>query len=93
MPPERVHDEVTIYHNPACGTSRNVLGLIRNSGVEPRVRFVTVMLDGDVGGRAAADVVITKLARHWWVRLSELLEGEQPDTASVATLNGLLRRA
>lgn len=28
---------VTIYHNPACGTSRNVLGLIRNSGVEPVV--------------------------------------------------------
>ncbi|MEL7844888.1 arsenate reductase, partial [Pseudomonas aeruginosa] len=23
---------ITIYHNPACGTSRNVLGLIRNSG-------------------------------------------------------------
>jgi arsenate reductase len=28
---------ITIYHNPACGTSRNVLGLIRNSGQEPRV--------------------------------------------------------
>ncbi|AKK68644.1 arsenate reductase (glutaredoxin) [Xanthomonas translucens] len=28
---------ITIYHNPACGTSRNVLGLIRNSGAEPRV--------------------------------------------------------
>ncbi len=28
---------ITIYHNPACGTSRNVLGLIRNSGVEPAV--------------------------------------------------------
>lgn len=28
---------VTIYHNPDCGTSRNVLGLIRNSGVEPRI--------------------------------------------------------
>jgi arsenate reductase len=28
---------VTIYHNPACGTSRNVLGLIRNSGEEPVV--------------------------------------------------------
>jgi len=28
---------VTIYHNPACGTSRNVLALIRNSGEEPRV--------------------------------------------------------
>jgi len=29
--------DVTIYHNPACGTSRNVLALIRNAGVEPRV--------------------------------------------------------
>lgn len=28
---------ITIFHNPACGTSRNVLALIRNSGVEPRV--------------------------------------------------------
>ncbi|MEO7775466.1 MAG: arsenate reductase (glutaredoxin) [Steroidobacteraceae bacterium] len=28
-------DEITIYHNPACGTSRNTLGLIRNSGAEP----------------------------------------------------------
>ena len=28
---------ITMYHNPACGTSRNVLGLIRNSGVEPAV--------------------------------------------------------
>lgn len=29
--------DVTIYHNPACGTSRNVLGLIRNAGIEPTV--------------------------------------------------------
>jgi arsenate reductase (glutaredoxin) len=28
---------ITIFHNPACGTSRNTLGLIRNSGVEPTV--------------------------------------------------------
>lgn len=28
---------ITIYHNPACGTSRNVLALIRNSGEEPEV--------------------------------------------------------
>jgi arsenate reductase (glutaredoxin) len=27
----------TIYHNPACGTSRNTLALIRNSGVEPEI--------------------------------------------------------
>jgi len=28
---------ITIFHNPACGTSRNTLALIRNSGVEPAV--------------------------------------------------------
>jgi arsenate reductase len=28
---------VTIFHNPACGTSRNVLGLIRHAGIEPDV--------------------------------------------------------
>ncbi len=28
---------VTIYHNPSCGTSRNTLALIRNAGIEPRV--------------------------------------------------------
>ncbi|MFB0722089.1 glutaredoxin-dependent arsenate reductase [Aeromonas salmonicida] len=33
-----MHDtQITIYHNPACGTSRNTLELIRNSGVEPTV--------------------------------------------------------
>jgi len=28
---------ITIYHNPKCGTSRNTLALIRNSGEEPKV--------------------------------------------------------
>jgi len=28
---------VTIYHNPACGTSRNTLALLREKGVEPKV--------------------------------------------------------
>ena len=28
---------VTIFHNPTCGTSRNTLAMIRNSGVEPSV--------------------------------------------------------
>ncbi|MBL7090748.1 arsenate reductase (glutaredoxin) [Acidovorax sp.] len=28
---------ITIYHNPQCGTSRNTLAMIRNSGVEPEV--------------------------------------------------------
>ncbi len=29
--------DVIIYHNPACGTSRNTVGLIRNAGIEPHV--------------------------------------------------------
>lgn len=29
--------DITIYHNPNCGTSRNTLGLIRNTGIEPTV--------------------------------------------------------
>ncbi|QQQ00827.1 arsenate reductase (glutaredoxin) [Lysobacter enzymogenes] len=29
--------DITIYHNPDCGTSRNALGLIRNSGDEPTI--------------------------------------------------------
>jgi arsenate reductase (glutaredoxin) len=28
---------ITIYHNPACGTSRNTLALIRNAGIEPTI--------------------------------------------------------
>lgn len=29
--------DITIYHNPACGTSRNVLAMIRERGLEPTV--------------------------------------------------------
>ncbi|HSW20425.1 MAG TPA: arsenate reductase (glutaredoxin), partial [Ramlibacter sp.] len=29
--------DVTIFHNPKCGTSRNTLALIRHAGIEPRV--------------------------------------------------------
>jgi arsenate reductase (glutaredoxin) len=30
-------DDVIIYHNPDCGTSRNTLAMIRNAGIEPHV--------------------------------------------------------
>lgn len=37
---------VTIYHNPACGTSRNTLAMIRNTGIEPTViEYLTSPLD------------------------------------------------
>jgi arsenate reductase (glutaredoxin) len=29
--------DITIYHNPACGTSRNTLALLKHAGLEPRV--------------------------------------------------------
>ncbi|MGZ9722003.1 arsenate reductase (glutaredoxin) [Rhizobium miluonense] len=29
--------DVTIYHNPDCGTSRNTLAMIRNAGIEPTI--------------------------------------------------------
>jgi arsenate reductase len=29
--------DITIYHNPACGSSRNVPSLIRNTGAQPVV--------------------------------------------------------
>lgn len=34
---ERADIDVIIYHNPDCGTSRNVLGLIRNASIEPHI--------------------------------------------------------
>jgi arsenate reductase len=37
LPREAGRMTITIYHNPACGTSRNVLALIRGSGEEPRI--------------------------------------------------------
>jgi arsenate reductase len=54
--------DVTIFHNPACGTSRNVLALIRNSGVEPvvieylktplsRARLIELLAAMDIGVR------------------------------------------
>ena len=29
--------DIIIYHNPACGTSRNALAMIRNAGIEPHI--------------------------------------------------------
>ena len=35
---------ITIYHNSGCGTSRNTLALIRNSGVEPISFWFLILL-------------------------------------------------
>ena len=51
---------VTIYHNPACGTSRNVLSLIRHAGIEPDiVEYLEHPPTRDVLVRMIADAGIT----------------------------------
>ncbi|OWK27526.1 arsenate reductase (glutaredoxin) [Sphingomonas dokdonensis] len=37
MKPNGSAVDIVIYHNPACGTSRNTLAMIRNAGIEPHV--------------------------------------------------------
>jgi len=60
--------DVTIYHNPACGTSRNTLALLRDKGIEPTI--VEYLKDGWTRdqlkdlltrmGRSARDVLRVK---------------------------------
>ena len=56
--------DATIYHNPACGTSRNTLALIRAAGIEPivieylqnpptREQLATMIADADLNVREA----------------------------------------
>ncbi len=50
---------ITIYHNPACGTSRNVLGLIRNSGETPTIiEYLKTPPDADTLRSLIADMGI-----------------------------------
>ncbi|OBU11228.1 arsenate reductase (glutaredoxin) [Morganella psychrotolerans] len=51
---------ITIYHNPDCGTSRNVLGIIRNSGEEPDiVYYLDTPPDRDTLVTLMSDMAIT----------------------------------
>lgn len=48
--------DVTIYHNPECGTSRNTLAMIRNAGIEPTVvEYLNTPPARDVLARMIAD--------------------------------------
>jgi arsenate reductase (glutaredoxin) len=62
---ESVVSEVTIYHNPNCGTSRNVLGLIRNAGIEPTIiEYLKVPPDRQT---------LLDLIKHMGIRVRDLL--------------------
>jgi arsenate reductase len=61
---------VTIWHNPACGTSRNALALLRERGIEPEVYLYVK----EKPSRAAIEGVLKKLK----LKPSELLRGREP---------------
>ncbi len=72
---------ITIFHNPACGTSRNTLAMIRNSGEEPAIveylktpptRAELVALIA-ASGRPVADFVRRKEAQ--WAEFEKTLDG------------------
>ena len=51
---------VTIFHNPACGTSRNTLAMIRQSGAEPQiVEYLQTPPDRATIGKLVADSGLT----------------------------------
>lgn len=53
-------NEITIYHNPNCGTSRNNLAMIRNSGIEPAIiHYLETPPSRDVLVKLIADMKIT----------------------------------
>lgn len=66
-------NEITIYHNPNCGTSRNTLAMIRNSGVEPTIiYYLETPPAKDVLVQLIADMKITarELLRKMLSRIS-----------------------
>lgn len=58
----------------------------------PALRFVTVLLDGDEAGVEGGDKVTAALAKHWFVRIVALPDGNQPDMVDQGELERLLGR-
>jgi arsenate reductase len=66
---------ITIWHNPACGTSRNTLALLRHSGVEPQViEYLTHPPTRErlAGLAAAAGIAVRDLLREKGTPYAEL---------------------
>jgi arsenate reductase len=67
--------DITICHNPNCGTSRNTLAMIRNSGVEPCIVHYKETPPGReelVGLIAAMNVPVRDVLRHKGTPCDEL---------------------
>ncbi len=67
--------EVTIYHNPACSTSRNVLGMIREAGIEPRI----VEYLKTPPSRAALETILARAG----LKLRDILRKKAPPYADL----------
>ncbi len=66
---------VTIYHNPACGTSRNTLAMIRNAGIEPEIiEYLNTPPDRDtlIGLIARAGLTVRAVLREKGTPYAEL---------------------
>ena len=79
---DRQMSAITLYHNPECGTSRNTLALIRNSGVEPTIihyletppatSWWPDRRHGHAGARSAAKERAP--TRHWgWQKIASAM--------------------
>ena len=67
--------DVVIYHNPACGTSRNTLALIRHAGIDPHV----VEYLKTPPSRA----LLLQLVERMGVPLRDILRAKQPEFAQL----------
>jgi len=82
---------ITIFHNPACGTSRNVLNMIRAAGYEPEVieylktGWTRPRLDGLLKAMSAGprDILRKRTAE---VERPELLDPATSDAAILAAM-------
>jgi arsenate reductase len=71
--------KVTIYHNPKCQTSRNVLALIRERGIEPTIiEYLKTPLD-----KAGLKALAAKMK----VPVSDLVRWKEKDTVAAAGIS------
>lgn len=86
-------EAVTIWHNPACGTSRNTLAMIRAAGIEPTVvEYLKTPPTRDELAKAIADAGLTppEAAREKGTPFEELGLGA-PDVDGDRILDAMLK--